>query len=110
VAIESLFDRLVVLPVCRPPTGAEQASEKPWDAAAVLGALRERYDLILLDLGRLYKRNKTAIGLFDSAGGWIDAAVLVHNVRSTSSTELTQAHERLRAAGIADIFAVENFV
>jgi len=110
VAIESLFDRLVLLPACRPPTGAEQASEKPWDAAAAIGVLRERYDLIVLDLGRLYKRSKTAIGLFDSAGRWIDVAVLVHNVRSTSSIELTQAHERLRAAGIAEVFVVENFV
>jgi Mrp family chromosome partitioning ATPase len=131
VAIESVLDRLVLLPVCRPLTGIEKgvrtifqeespmatspncrenSSDPFFDAAAALGVLRERYDLILLDLGRLYKRSKTAIGPFDSAGGWIDAAVLVHNVRATSQTELAQAHERLRAAGIAEVLTVENFV
>ena len=109
-AIESLHDRLVLLPVCESPSGPEQASGEPWDAAAAIGVLRERYDLVLLDLGRLYKRSKTGIGLFDSAGRWIDAAVLVHNVRSTSQIEFTQAKQRLSAAGIPEILVVENFV
>lgn len=109
-AVESLHDRLVLLPVCESPAGPEQASGESWDAAAAIGVLRERYDLVLLDLGRLYKRSKSGIGLFDSAGRWIDAAVLVHNVRSTSQIEFTQAKQRLSAAGIPEILVVENFV
>ena len=110
VAIESLDDRLVVLPVCGPPANPEQSSGKPWDMAALVGALGQSCDLVLLDLGRLSKRNKSGGALLEGAGRWIDAAVVVHNVRCTSHIELTQANERLHAAGIAEVFVVENFV
>jgi MinD-like ATPase involved in chromosome partitioning or flagellar assembly len=110
VAIESLHDRLVVLPVREPPATPEQDSGEPWDPAASIGALCQSCDLVLLDFGRLSKRSRSAAALVDGAGRWIDAAVLVQNVRSTSHTELTQAHERLQGAGVAAVFVVENFV
>ena len=109
-AIESLHDRMVVLPVTKPLSDSAIASESPWDAAGAIDTLCRRYDVVLLDLGRVSKRSKDGIGAFESAGHWIDAAVLVHNVRRTSQIELTQAGQRLRAAGIVDVSIVENFV
>jgi Mrp family chromosome partitioning ATPase len=110
VAIESLDDRLVLLPACEPTANGEQASGEPWDPAALVDMVSQSCDLVLLDLGRFSKRGKSGVALVDGAGRWIDAAVLVQNVRCTSHTELTQAHARLHAGGIAEVFVVENFV
>lgn len=110
VVIESLADRLALVPAREPLGAAVPLPGRPWDPAGALDTLRSHYELVLLDLGRLSKPNKTGIGLFDSAPRWIDAAVLVHNVRSTSQLELTRAQQRLSAAGIAQLGVVENFV
>ncbi len=110
VAIESLNDRLIVLPACEPAASPEQNPGDFPEPAALMGPMSQDCDLVLLDLGRVSKRGQSGVGLMDGAGGWIDAAVLIHNVRSTSQLELTQAYQQLQSAGVAEVLVVENFV
>ncbi len=107
--IQSLHDRLDLLPVREPLSDAMNLSGEPWDPSSIIGVLREHYDLVLLDLGRVSKWSKSGVGVFASAARWIDAVILVHNLRSTPPLELTQAWQRLSAAGIVEVAVVENF-
>jgi Mrp family chromosome partitioning ATPase len=107
--IESLGDRLDVLPLRGLSAEQDFPAGVPVDPAASLTALRDRYDLVLLDLGSLEQAAPAGQPL-EAAARWIDGVVLVHNVRSTPQAELTLARNRLQAAGIAEAGIAENFV
>lgn len=111
VAIESLEDGLAILPLREPAVGSDE--ESPGEGPApqeVLQTLREGYDLVLIDLGRPARSAGGTAGLAESLSSSIDAVMVVQNVRGTSSLELNETCDQLRAAGMADVAVVENFV
>ncbi len=109
VIIESVHDRLALLPLCGSlPCGACPADGVP-DAAAALHPLREHYDLVLVDLGEFTDDPAGGTGVAHAVIDWIDAAVLVHNVRATTEEERNRTRRRARAAGLAEAGVAENF-
>jgi len=110
VVIESLADRVSVLPLAAPCPGAADSAQAPRLLAAAMGALGEHYDLVLVDVGDIGGQAGLE-GQGDHPGpGWLDAIVLVQDVRSTARTELLGAVRRVAASGLALLGVVENFV
>ncbi|MHC4401796.1 MAG: tyrosine-protein kinase family protein [Planctomycetota bacterium] len=109
VLIESVGDRLVVLPLGGPHTCPSCEGGHDCASAGGLHELAEHYDLVLVDLGEA--EETLARGEEPSQGDldWIDAAVLVHNVRSTGQADLNRVRSQLKAAGLAEAGIVENF-
>lgn len=104
--VESLQDRLSILPIRGLSAEHDGVAIDP---AASLALLRQHYDLILVDLGELNGGMPAGQSL-ETAAGWLDAVVLVHNVRSTPQAELMRTRSRLQMAGIAEAGIAENFV
>ncbi len=100
----------MILPLGEPPAGKDYAIDEHPDPKPTMDVLRGAYDLILVDLGRPVKRSRIDLGLSEGAGRWLDAVILVQNVRGTPETEIAESWGRLHAAGIADVALVENFV
>jgi len=110
VMIESVQERLAVLPLCGSvPCRACPAKDLP-DPASALNVLRERYDLVLVDLGQLGDDTLNGDGAARAVIDWIDAMVLVHNVCATSQDELNRTRRRAQAAGLVEAGIAENFV
>lgn len=107
--VESIQDRLSVLPLRGLSAEQDCSAGIAVDPAASLAPLREHYDLVLVDLGEL-NEGRPAGQPLEAAAQWLDAVVLVHNVRSTPQTELMQTRSRLQVAGIAEVGIAENFV
>jgi len=106
VLIESMEDRLSALPLSAP-----LSTEKGWpDPTASLDLLRRHYDLVLVDLGEVGAEAAGCRGPDSTGGPWVDAVVLVHDVRSTPRAELVRATKRLQAAGLVELGVAENFV
>ncbi|NLE39890.1 MAG: CpsD/CapB family tyrosine-protein kinase [Pirellulaceae bacterium] len=102
--IESVEDRLALLPLCNPKelarvSDAALASSR---AAAVLAILRDHFDLVLVDLG-----------IADSAGramdGAVDEAVLVTDARRLSKDDVLDRCDILERRGIVCAGVIENF-
>ncbi len=109
VLIESIAERLVILPV-REPFGA---AELPADAANRLAdtwnSLRNHFDIILVDPGPLCNSpifDKQFAGVSD---GCIDAALMVKNLRRYDGSEFDALGQSLNDAGAKVIGVVENF-
>lgn len=107
--VESIQDRLSILPTRSLSAEQDYSTGTTVDPAASLALLRKHYDLILVDLGEL-NAGLPAGQPLETAAGWLDAVVLVHNVRSTPQAELMQTRTRLQMAGIAEAGIAENFV
>jgi len=110
VAIESIQDELVVLPLCGTPPRRESSGRDLPDPVANLNVLRDHYDLVLVDLGcfgDLVEQDHVGAA---AALRWVDAVLLVHNVRSVPPDELDQTRHRMQAAGLAVAGVAENFV
>ncbi len=107
--VESIQDRLSILPLRGLAAEQDCSSGITVDPAASLALLRKHYDLILIDLGEL-NTGMPAGQPLEAAAQWLDAVVLVHDVRATPQTELIQTRSRLQAAGIAEAGIAENFV
>ncbi|MBN1908582.1 MAG: hypothetical protein JW818_02490, partial [Pirellulales bacterium] len=103
VLIESIEDGLSLLPLCRMEGGESAASLNVGLAATVL---RHHYDLVLLDLG---VPDPATNPISPEMGNWLDAVVLVHDIRSGSLGRLLHARNRLTEAGVHVIGIVENF-
>ena len=110
VMIESLADGLVVLPWCGPRTsGGETLLSHP-PRTGILDPLRSQYDLVLVDLGAIgRKRGSTGESAACSGAPWLDAVVLVRDVRHTPRQHLTQIQEYLEAANVPQAGMAENF-
>lgn len=106
VLIESIEDRLTLLPLCNPDQLAQLADRSLASTimASTLATLRRNYDLVLLDLGI---PGQWITGAMDDA---IDAAVLVHDVRRATADDLRDAQAQLAARRIACAGVIENFV
>lgn len=108
--VESTANNVALLPVREPPSESGRPVGDPSRLSGCLEALRNHYDMVLVDLGPLED-----VGLGDPARAqdiaqMIDAVVLVHNDRITSQDRLTALAERLATAGITTAGIVENFV
>ena len=108
VLIESIEDRLTLLPLCdpQPLCNADEAEAFSTEMRRAVQALRLHYDLVLVDLG-VPGASEVGAGW---AADWLDAAVLVHDVRNASPTALAQARSRLEAAGVTVAGVAENYV
>jgi Mrp family chromosome partitioning ATPase len=107
VLIESVADRLAILPWCGPrSTGGETMLTHP-PRRDTLEPLRADYDLVLIDLGAI------GIGTAESAAPsgdpWLDAVVLVHDVRQTPRQRLRRIQEYLETANVPQAGIAENF-
>lgn len=107
--IESVEDRLCLLPLRKSQPHADPRGSLERDPAADIAVLREHYDLVLIDLGRFTPATESADRALRSARRWIDAAVVVNDARNAPS-ESNPLCQRLRDAGIAEAGVVENFV
>jgi Mrp family chromosome partitioning ATPase len=102
--VESARDRLAVVPLLN-QAPRDQSTLSYSDLAAGLAMLRKHYDMVLVDFGEFPLGTVT-----EAAGHWIDAAVLIHDIRRTSHAELASVRKRIEAAGVVEIGVVENFV
>ncbi len=110
VMIESVQDRLAVLPLCGSlPCPGCPAQGLP-DPVSSLNQLRQHYDLVLVDLGEFGDRTGGGDGSSRAVLRWIDAVVLVRDVRTTPQAELNRIRQRVEAAGLAEAGIAENFV
>lgn len=107
--VESIEDRLTVLPLRGLAAEQDLPARKAFNPAATVDALRPYYDLILVDLGELGEDGRRGQPLAPAAV-WLDAIVLVHNVRCTPQAELTRIRNRLHEAGLIEAGIAENFV
>jgi len=110
VIIESVQDRLAVLPLCGSLPGQGHPAGNSPDPVTGLDSLREHYDLVLVDWGELGDGAGSGNGSSHALVDWIDAVVLVHNVRSTPQQELDRIRRRAQAAGLVEAGITENFV
>ena len=110
VIVESLHDRLALLPLCEPPPGRSYELGGDPDPAVSLKQLAAHYDVVLLDLGRFHRHDASGSSLPQPNAEWIDALVLIRNVRSTPEEDLARNRRRVRAVGVHELGIVENFV
>jgi Mrp family chromosome partitioning ATPase len=108
-AIESATDKMTLLPVAAPCRKQADAPQGQAALAATIDLLRKSYDLVLVDLGEI------AAGAQPDAAGrcvpaWVDAVVLVQDIRSTPQADLVRTAQRIQSEGIAQLGVVENFV
>jgi Mrp family chromosome partitioning ATPase len=109
VVVESTQDGLAVLPLCGSLPCPGCPAKGLADPVAALNVLREHYDLLLVDLGPFCDETLSG-GASRAVIDWIDAVVLVHDVRAASQDELTRTRRRVRAAGLTEAGIAENFV
>jgi len=109
VLIESVADRVAVLPWCGPrsTSGETMLSHPP--RPEILEPLRTHYDLILVDLGAIDTGSESHFLPLPSAGQWLDAVVLVHDVRHPAQSQLRRVQEYLATANIPRMGVAENF-
>lgn len=108
--VESVEDRLGILPLREPrPEGSNPPRVPAQQQTIALGALRQYFDLVLIDLGAFGGRRKDGSLISGETRRWIDAVVLVRDVRSTPPAELTHTRRRLHELGLAEAGVVENF-
>jgi protein-tyrosine kinase len=106
VAIDSVQDRLAIVPLCGSLPAAADADDRP----TPLSVLGEHSHLGLVDLGPFGDHVAGGSGPFETVVNWIDAVVLVHNVGSTSPADLERTRGRVQAAGLTELGITENFV
>jgi Mrp family chromosome partitioning ATPase len=108
VVIDSTADGLSLLPVVKSQSGMDGLFERRTAMAASLDTLAEHYDVVLVDAGPLADRLAACLPL--SGGSRLDAAVVVHNPRTTPADAVAQIEQGLTAAGVAQLGIVQNFI
>ncbi len=115
VIIDSTADRLAVLPAVKPSAGdggdnsAGSGAGLETGLAASLDVLKQHYDFILVDAGPLQDRCAAGLPALGSGSG-LDAAIVIHNLRTTSAERLAEVQAGLSAAGVVQIGVIQNFV
>jgi Mrp family chromosome partitioning ATPase len=110
VVVEASSNNLALAPLDE--SSVRQASAaRDWSRlASCIETLREHYEMVLVDPGPLEDLDSIGDVLAATAGGKIDAVLLVRNRRITSEEDLTEIEQRLNAAEIAVTGLIENFV
>ncbi len=104
--VESLADRLTLLPSMAGMSDLEPAAAATWETA--LSELRRRYNCVVLDVppvAESMSRGRTRL-----PGWWlqVDAALVVHDMRSSEPAG-DQTASWLRSAGVEPWGVIENF-
>jgi Mrp family chromosome partitioning ATPase len=120
VAVESITDRLTVVPLLAAPAEPGGQGAEAARAAADLETLAKTYDAVLLDLGGLEADATASPPPAPRAGcpgtvrqavrRRVDAVLLVHSVRATTPDRIDALQRKLAEAGIAVAGIVQNFV
>jgi Mrp family chromosome partitioning ATPase len=103
VLIESLEDRLTLLPLCK-PIGAEMIERSKLRQTVTFGELRDQFDIVLVDAGCVGSP-KARCSILD--GGSIDAAILV-GCASDERIAWQRARRALEHRSIPCWGAIEN--
>ena len=108
--IEATVSGVSLAPACEPSIEEEGRTRGDCSHLAdCLAALRQRYDMVLVDVGPLenvhVRMGPSPSGIFEG----IDAVVLVRDLRLTSLEQATEIHEQLTAAGVVMAGIIENF-
>jgi Mrp family chromosome partitioning ATPase len=109
VVVESVGDRLAVLPVCRAYLGSDADQQQERRLVEGIQALAAHYDLVLLDPGPLEELGALGAPLARGSGGRLNAIALVHHRRLTPPEDLDQVRRSLAATEIAQLGVIENF-
>ncbi len=109
VLVESLQDRLALLPLRAPSAGRSYDFGANCQPRASLEAAAGHYELLLVDVGRFFRHDAHGSNLPQPTGKWLESLVLIHNVRSTPEEDLQRNRQRIRDAGIHEMGIVENF-
>jgi Mrp family chromosome partitioning ATPase len=104
VLVESLEDRIALLPLRSPAAG--QGSPDKLRLAVALGILREKYDAVLVDAGPSADAPRESVL---AQGTGVAAALVIRDARNTTDAQLDQAHAHLDAAGIELLGIIETF-
>lgn len=110
VAIESVGDEMTVLPVAAPAAAAAESADGQAAQAAAIDVLRRCYDLVLVDVGEVSGPSAAGSRGGRSVPRWIDAFVLIQDVRSTGQAEVAEILGRAENDGVTSLGVVENFV
>ena len=103
-------NNLALVPLAGPSAGHDPAAGDWSRLAPCIETLRKHYEMVLVDPGPLEDIGPIGDALARTAGGKIDALLLVHNQRITPEEDLDEVERRLTAAGIAVAGLIENFV
>ena len=109
-AIESARDHVTLLPLRRPSSDENHGSERRGDLGTVLRSLREHYDLVLVDLGKLDAETLGGAAFGRPIKECIDAVGVVHDVRNGVRSELDEVKRLLHEAELVELGVIENFV
>ncbi|HEX5444656.1 MAG TPA: hypothetical protein VFW87_12530 [Pirellulales bacterium] len=102
--IESLADRLILLPLREP---AESPSVDAETVRAAMAALRAQCELVCIDAGPQLDAGDAALTALLGAG--VDSALVVHDARHSRLQQSLAIGRRLAQAGIARWAIIENF-
>ncbi|HVU85956.1 MAG TPA: hypothetical protein VHD36_01460 [Pirellulales bacterium] len=105
--VESLEDRVVVLPLRQPSAADWRLSVARLKSS--LDELRRHCDVVLIDAGPVGDTNDRRRLLSWAAPCRVDRALVVRDLRSTSDEEAAEIERRLHGCGIAQWNFVENF-
>lgn len=108
--IEATGNNLALLPARDPADDPDRPAGDPTRLPVCLKALRDRYDLVLVDLGPMEDAGLARGAWSRVTGNMVDGVVLVHNRRITSDEDEVAFEGELAVAGIAVAGIVENFV
>lgn len=108
--IEAVSNNLALAPI-RESLASNRPTADDWTRlAACLDALKNHYEMVLVDLGPLENIDGAEDLARRIGNGQVDAAILVHNGRLTSDDRLAEIQRELDAANIAVAGVIENFV
>jgi Mrp family chromosome partitioning ATPase len=105
--VESLEDRLIVLPLREPAAADWRLSVARLKSS--FDELRRHCDLILIDAGPVGELGDRRHLLSWAAPCRVDRALVVRDLRTTSDDETSEIERRLHGCGIAQWNFVENF-
>jgi Mrp family chromosome partitioning ATPase len=105
VLIESVEDRMTLLPMCDGPRGVRLGDAELADtrAQSVLATLREHFDLVLVDLGTV---DNDVAGVMDRE---MDDVILVHDVRRASPERARACRQGFESRQLDCVGVIENF-
>jgi MinD-like ATPase involved in chromosome partitioning or flagellar assembly len=107
--IESVADRLAVLPWHVPASDPDRLEVASFRIAASLARLARHHDAVLVDLGPLPAGTAEKVLPRGTVARHVDAVVLVQNVRRTAPSLAAGVQRVLRATGIACAGTIQNF-
>ena len=105
--VESIEDRLIVLPLRQP--AADDWSFSVARLKATFDELRKHCDLVLIDAGPIGEPGDRRRPLSWAAPCRVDRALVVRDLRTTDDEHMAEIDQRLHGSGIAQWNFVENF-